>query len=155
MTAKEYLSEVSSMRYRVKHIKRKIADFEEEMSVNGAIRYDKERVQTSLTNSQEDKIINLVDLKIEYIKEKIRLEEEELYRLRQVDDMTNRIGSTILRLRFFDLGQGFRLHTLGWIADEMGYTEDYIKHQYTDALAEFEKLYLSDHENQTPKSTES
>jgi len=144
MTAREYLGEISYIRYQLRYIKKKICELDDEMTATGAIRYDKDRVQSTPANHHEDKIIKLVDIKKKYEAARVSLEQDELLRLAQVDGISNKTRAKILRLRFFDLAPGDRLHTIGWIADEMGYAEDYIRHQYQDALKDFEKKYLSE-----------
>ena len=144
MTAREYLGEISYLRHQIRYAQKRIIELDAEMTTTGAIRYDKDRVQTTPENRHEDKIIKLVDIKKKYEAAKVSLELDELKRLEQIDGLSNKTRAKILRLRFFDLAPGDRLHTIGWIADEMGYAEDYIRHQYQDALKDFEKKYLSE-----------
>lgn len=144
MTAREYLGEISYLRYQIRYAKKRIMELDMEMTTTGAIRYDKDRVQTTPENRHEDKIIKLVDIKKKYEAAKVSLELDEMKRLEQIDGLPNKTRAKILRLRFFDLAPGDRLHTIGWIADEMGYTEDYVRHQYHHALNDFEKKYLDE-----------
>lgn len=153
MTAREYLGEIAYIRYKLRYIKKKISELDEEMTTTGAIRYDKDRVQTTPANRHEDKIIKLVDIKKKYESARVSLENDEIQMLSQIDGMPNKTHAKILRLRFFDLAPGDRLHTIGWIADEMGYAEDYVRHQYQDALKGFEEKYLTE-KKKTQKSTE-
>ena len=143
MTAKEYLSEIGNLRRRADVIRKRIADLNEDMTTIGAIEYDRDRVQTSPTNRQEDKVIKIVDIKTQYEDELAQCYELEKEIIERINKLSKQIYVDILIRRFVELKPNNQMHTLGWIADEMGYSEDWIKHQYGLALTEFEGLWLN------------
>ncbi len=143
MTAKEYLSEIGNLRRRADVIRKRIADLNEDMTTIGAIEYDRDRVQTSPANRQEDKVIKIVDIKTQYEDELAQCYELEKEIIERINKLSKQIYVDILIRRFVELKPNNQMHTLGWIADEMGYSEDWIKHQYGLALTEFEGLWLN------------
>ena len=90
-------------------------------------------------NKYEDKAIMLAELSqklsdamIECVKAKAECD----LRLLQMSD---RRYAKVLRLRYLE----DKRHSWGWIADEMNYNEDHVRHLIGEALIDFEKRFLS------------
>lgn len=140
-TAKEYLSEISKFCYLKNNLMRKMNELECDKVSIGAIRYDKERVDTSPQNVQDEKIIRLIELQDEYNAQIQAYHEASMARVKQISQLSRPEYVKILALRFVDLHPTGRIHSLAWIADELGYSEDRIRHMYSEALDEFSEKF--------------
>lgn len=132
MTAKQYLSQASVLKRRIKQIEDRIEELRTEASSPKAIRYDKDMIQSSPSG---DALVNYI----------VRLEKEE-HRLLEVksqyfdlySEIWNRIRNVrpdlyadILYMRYLE---GKQLQT---IADELGYVYVYTCKLHGRALLDF------------------
>lgn len=117
MTAKEYLSETNNYRRILRSIELEIEEVRHQSEQIKAIRYDKDRVQSSPSGSaMDDYLIRLDELNGRYITNVIKLRAEIDKRKRMIDALPNHTHAQILRLRY--------INGLKWksICVEMGYT---------------------------------
>ena len=138
MTGKQYFLHIKCLIDEKESIRKYISDLEEDASAVGGFDYSKPMVQTSPRNTMEEKIIKLADQTarfhtlVEIISEEVWEAEERLSQLSRPE------CAQAIRYRFI-----FRKR-IGWIADEIGYTERQTKRIISDGLSEFEKRWLKD-----------
>lgn len=66
MTAQEYLEGIERAERKIEAITRRLEELRTRAEGVGAIRYDKDRVQTSPQNSMPDKVIKLCEIEDKY-----------------------------------------------------------------------------------------
>lgn len=135
----EYFNKLLASEERRRELLERVNEMELLTTSTGAIRYDRERVDTSPTNKQEDMIIQLADMKTQYaaaLNKANRLWMEADQKINHISKYERRM---VLRLRYMT-GTPKRLR---WVADEMAYSLDRVKHIHTEALKEFEDKFLS------------
>lgn len=136
MTAKEYLSETNNYRRILRSIELEIEEVRHQSEQIKAIRYDKDRVQSSPSGSAMDEyMIRLDELSGKYITNVIKLRAEIDKRKRMIDALTNPTHAQILRLRY--------INGLKWksICVEMGYTFRHITKLHGYALQTFAEQF--------------
>lgn len=139
MTGKEYFNDIRAKIDEIDNLKRRIEELEELSTSLGGFNYDEPRVMGGQPkNKYEDKAIMLAELSqklsdamIECVKAKAECD----LRLLQMSD---RRYAKVLRLRYLEA----KRHSWGWIADEMNYNEDHVRHLIGEALIDFEKRFL-------------
>lgn len=135
MTGSEYFNEIRAVIDTKARLAQHIQDLKADATAIGGFDYAKPIVQTSPSNTMENKVMRLVDVVAEYEEvtvrcyERIREAEERLMTLRPE-------YAQAIRYRYIDRKR------LGWIADELGYTERQIKRFIRDGLREFEEKWL-------------
>lgn len=136
MTAKEYLSETNNYRRILRSIELEIEEVRRQSEQIKAIRYDKDRVQSSPSGSaMDDYLIRLDELNGRYMTNVIKLRGEIDKRKRMINAMSNPTHAQILRLRY--------INGLKWksICVEMGYTFRHTTKMHGYALQAFTELY--------------
>lgn len=139
MTGKEYFNGIRTKIDAIKNLKLRMEEIAELSTSLGGFAYDDPKVQGGMPkNKYEDKAIMLADLSAQLsdaMVECVKAKAECDLRLLQ---MTDRRYVTVLRLRYLEE----KRHSWGWIADEMGYTEDHVRHLIGEALTDFENRFL-------------
>ena len=112
-----------------------------EMSTSlGKFGYDEPQVQTSHDkNHYEKMIVELVDLVKQYEELRQECAKEMAIADIRLMQMSKHEYAEVIRKRFMDN----RRHSWGWIAEEMGFSEDRVKHICGEALTEFEGRWLN------------
>ena len=110
----------------------------------GAIRYDKDKVQTSPANAIEEAVVELVDLETRLAEVSHRYAETARIRTKQILDMDNAQYAELLYLRYVDDGRNGKGNTLDDVAEEMNYSAQHIRRLHGQALQAFGNLYLKD-----------
>lgn len=140
MTGKKYFEELRLKINSLHYLEGRIEELREMSTSLGKFGYDEPQVQvTHDKNHYEKWIVELVDLSTQYEslrQECVKAMAEADLRLMQ---MSKDEYARVLRWRFLDK----KRHSWGWIADEMGFSEDRVKHICGDALTEFERKWLS------------
>lgn len=139
MTGKEYFISIRNKIDIVKHMARRIDEMRAMSTAIGGFDYSKPDVQTfPEKNITEDRVIELADLILKM--EEMRAIREAAIReaYERIETLSRNEYTRVLLLRYL----GEIKHSYGWIADEMGYTEDWVKHLHAEALSEFEERYL-------------
>lgn len=138
MTAKEYLNQLYLLDMRYKSKMEEVTDLRELATSTGAIRYDKDRVQTSPSNNQ---LINAI----------IKITETENEAMRRSVELANQRQLIIDQIIGMDDGNFIRILCMKYvhykkledIADIMHFSYDWIRHLHGEALKAFEKTYPS------------
>lgn len=137
MTAKEYLSQIIILRKRIRQKEELISEINEIMTSIGAIRYDKDMIQSSPRNDQLDNaLIKKEALETqaykeiaEYMSLTMRIESEIAHILPE-------IYADVLRLRYV------RGLSLKRISRELSYSYSRIRTIHGYALKEFDRTIL-------------
>lgn len=137
MTAKQYLSQVRRLRHHVKREQDHVMELRQMAESVGAIRYDKDIIQSSPTNDQlPNYLIQLTEAE-ERAEKRIQEYLEIMLIIReQIDKILPGIYSDVLYMRYIE-GKN-----LNRIADELSYNYDYIRRVHGRALQAFEKKFL-------------
>lgn len=136
MTAKEYLSQATVLKRRIKHVEDRIKEIQEEASSPKAIRYDKDMVQASangdaLTNYMirlEREELKLVHYKEQYL--------DKYWEIRErIIKVTPGVYSDILYLRYLEN------KTLVQIAEDLNYSYEWVCRLHGRALLAFARMH--------------
>ena len=135
MSSKEFLNKIRYIDMMINCKLEQVAELRS-MLLPGAIRYDKDKVQTS---NNADSISDTVS-KIMELEEKINTDIDELVELKSVareniERMENDVEKVILYKRYFN-NESFEN-----IAVECGYSWRHIHRLHSEALKNFDKLY--------------
>lgn len=141
MTAKEYFEEIKAKRQAIEFLTRRIQEAEADLTAVGGFDYAKPVVQHSPKNPMEEKVIELADMLEELVQNKKQYQRECFEMERRLTQLSQASFGQVIRLRFF--GKKDRIALWGWVAVEMGYSEDWVKHLFKDAMAEFEERFLA------------
>ncbi|MBQ6035760.1 MAG: hypothetical protein IJL43_00475 [Lachnospiraceae bacterium] len=134
MTAKEYLSRALYLRMNINRLDERIKEMEIYIQSVRAIRYDKPNVQSSREDPMAKNVAKLLDAEDEAIRLRAEYEAEYNEIENQIKMLESEKHKAILAKRYLE-GKGM------WqIADELGYSVDWVKHLHTRALAAFEDL---------------
>lgn len=138
MTGKEYFLHIKSLIDERESICRYIAELQADASAVGGFDYAKPSVQTSPRNAMEEKVIKLADQAAKFNDLAELISEEVLEAEERLSQLSRPECAQAIRYRFI-----FRKR-IGWIADEIGYTERQTKRIIAEGLREFEKRWLKD-----------
>jgi Protein of unknown function (DUF1492). len=138
MRAKEYLSEIKRVEEKIRNKKNRLKKFETQCEGVGAIRYDKDKVQSSPRNLQEELLVKYIDLQREINEEIFKLEKRKIEILREIDTLSNSLDAAILCMRFVE--------GMSWkeVAKKLNYDCNYVKHRVKRAYEAFETEILED-----------
>ena len=117
MTAKQYLRQIEKATATIEAYARRREELEARAQGIGAIRYDKDRVQTSPRDTLPDAVIKLIELDARYM---AAILNEQLFKadaMRRIAALKNPKHIKVLELRYVDC--------LTWeaVAEAMGYKE--------------------------------
>lgn len=130
MTAKEYLHSVRRELSEIKIKKGLLAQLRSRHSP-GTIRYDKDRVQSTARNIQEDLAIDIVDQEREIEKSIKMLDMKRLDAYKLIDSLEDSKERQVLMLYFlFD-----QCYSIPEVAEKMGYSESHAYKVYRQAVA--------------------
>ena len=134
MTAKEYLSRLQRIENKIEYYSRESERIRMMLLPKG-ITYDKDKVQTSVSDKVTEDIAKLIDIDNKYMKLiGIYFEMRGLI-VTQIYGLTEQNYVDVLIKRYLEK------KPLVIIAEEMGYSPDWIKHLHRKALKNFEKTY--------------
>lgn len=132
MNAQKYLQQIKVLDTKIKQKEEQIAFLKEAASCSGAIRYDKDKVQTSCSDSTlEKRIIEYMTLEQEVEEQKLHLAKIRNIIIEQIHDLTDDRYINVLFKRYVEI------KTYELIAVEMNYSFDYVKELHRDALEDF------------------
>jgi len=137
MTAKQYLSQASSIRRRMKEASDHVQEIRETMASVKAIKYDKLHVQTS---PDGDPLIREM-IRLEQASERFVQQAADYYAIyneieKQIDEMPDALFRQVLRLRYLE---EMPLHQ---IAAMLAYSDKYILNIHGKALQDFGQRFL-------------
>ena len=145
MTAKQYLRNI---RYEQKELLT-LQELKEEAYYNtlpSGIRYDKDNIQVSPSDVMLDKVIKVCELTKTIDKHIKKINKHRSDAMRIISRISKPEYRQVLTLYYLKLKDGQLMSWLD-IAEEMGYSEDWIYHQHGYALQEFSKFYVDKDEN--------
>ena len=137
MSSKEFLNKIRYIDMMINCKLEQVAELRS-MLLPGAIRYDKDKVQTSNNaDTITDTMLKIVDLE-----EKINADIDKLVDMKglardKIERMENDVEKVILYKRYFN-NESFEQ-----ISVEMGYSWRWIHKLHNDALKHFDKIYNS------------
>lgn len=137
MTAKQYLSQALRLRRLIRQTEEQIANIKLMATSTGAIRYDKDNVQSSPTN---DAMTDYV-VRLEAAEERARklvMDYLETYMMidNQIRQIMPGIYADVLYLRYI---KGMTLEQIG---EGLNYSEGYIRNVHGRALQAFQKKFM-------------
>lgn len=140
MTAKEYFENIKCKAQAIDVLEEKLKELELDMTAIGGFDYSKPVVQTSPTNAMEEKILRATDA----FNELLQLKKEYIEDYKEMEIRLSKLSKAscaqAIRLRYF--GKKRKETRWGWVAEEMGYSEDRAKHLFREGMDEFEELFL-------------
>lgn len=136
MTAKEYLEQIESLSIRIDQMQNRLDCMRETAGGAAAIRYDKDRVQASVTvDAVERNVLNLIEMENKIFAEKVRLESIRNKITEQIQALDDNRYVKILYKRYVELK---KFHVINV---EMNYDYDYVRVLHGEALGYFEMIY--------------
>lgn len=141
MTAKDYLMEIRTLRRTVRTLEQQAEDLRTRAEGLKALRYDKDKVQVSLTNQLERILPRLIEADAKYAEALIECKAEELKRTQQIKQLGRADYSEVLRLRYIEEGEHGRQLSLEEIAVRTNRSFDRIRHLHGEALQYFDRKY--------------
>lgn len=137
MTAREYLMQLRVIDLRIKKMREEAAALRE-MLTGGGITYDKDQVLSSSQNSQEIRLVRLLDLEKQISREIDVYSSKRASIIQQISQLDDIRFVTILTYRYVPDERG-RVKTLVQIARITGYNYDHVRHLHGRALQAFQK----------------
>lgn len=141
-TAKRYLNQYHRLRRTAESLERRVEELEVKAQGVGAIRYDKDRVQTSPENQIEADAIRLAEVREKYRTALIEYAETALEIERQVSSMEPELYGLILRMRYIETdpsGYQVSFRRISW---KLKKSYNYICNQHGAALTAFAEKFL-------------
>ena len=140
MTAKAYFNRIKALMDNCDSLKHQVEELNADLTAIGGFDYSKPIVQTSPRNTTEDKILKLYDLISQYTDAIESCQAEIMAAESKLVCLSRPEYAKVIRLRFF--GKKGKIALWGWVAEELGYSEGRTKHIFSEAMNEFEKLFL-------------
>ena len=139
MTAKKYLQGIRDLEMKIKHRQTQVNFLREKASAAQAIRYDKDIVKSSVSDSKlENDIATYTDIEREIEKAKLVFENRRNKIISEIHELEDGRYVNMLFKRYVEYKRYEK------IADEMGYSFDYVKHLHGEALKAFNEKILKD-----------
>lgn len=139
MTAKEYLEQIESLSIRIDQMQNRLDCMRETAGGAAAIRYDKDRVQASVTvDAVERNVLNLIEMENKIFAEKVRLETIRNKITEQIQNLDDDRYVQILYKRYVEGKKFYMIH------EETDYDYDYVRVLHGEALGYFEMIYRKD-----------
>lgn len=136
MRAKQYLGQLKNIKNDIGRIRMQILDIDMKLKSPGALRYDKDPVQTSPSNQMEEQIVRLVEMKDRLLQKENAYREKFMLINEQLDSLENPLHREILKQFFLEQKKIWK------IAIDMDYSQQHIYNHFSIALSEFEDKYL-------------
>ena len=131
MTAQQYLEGIERAERKIEVINRRLEELRTRAEGVGAIRYDKDRVQTSPQNTMPDAVIKLCEIEDKYREAVIRAEVYKHEAQRRVNALADARYIAILTARYVD-----RLTWEG-VGERTSYSPDHAIRLHREALRAF------------------
>ncbi|MBQ1570072.1 MAG: hypothetical protein IIZ78_03015 [Clostridiales bacterium] len=139
MTAKEYLEQIESLSIRIDQMQNRLDCMRETAGGAAAIRYDKDRVQASVTvDAVERNVLQLIEMEEKIFSEKVRLETIRNKITEQIQALDDDRYVKILYKRYVEGKKFYMIH------EETDYDYDYVRVLHGEALGYFEMIYRKD-----------
>lgn len=132
MNVQKYLQQIKVLDAKIKQKQQQYIKLKAAASSAGAIRYDKEVVQTTRTGDRLEKLVlQYIELEQEINQEKFRLEQAKQTIINQIHSLNDDRFINVLFKRYVE----YKSYEL--IAVEMNYSFDYVKELHRKALDSF------------------
>lgn len=136
MNARQYLEQLEALDSKIQIDKELLQEKKIKATGGGAIRYDKDKVQSSLTGSKmETDVCNYVDFEQTI---ELRIKKYEKAKEKIVDQIKALNVSAYIDILFKVYVQYKTLKVAG---DEMGKSYKYVRDKHIEALKEFERIH--------------
>ena len=135
MTAKEFLQDIYKKRQALETTQNKIEQLRVSAEGVGAIRYDKDRVQTSPEDHMSEAVAQMVELENEYEHMILAYHKSIILRTKMIDGMDDPRYVRLLMLRYVDC---LRFEE---IACRMAYSWQHVLRLHGEALDAFARQY--------------
>lgn len=137
MEAKEYLKQLESLNVKINNKKKELDELRQLAQSTGGFDYSAERVQTSPTSDILEKKV----LKYVYLEQEINTEIDQFIDLKhkiinEIHTLTNNTYIKVLFMRYVEFKK------LKEIANELGWSYQYIRELHGCALQDFGKKFL-------------
>lgn len=136
MTAKEYLSQLKGISEGIRARKERVEELRGRCESVGAIRYDKDKVQSSGNNLQEELLAKLIDLQVELQEEMLKYEKKKNEIIRAIEKLSNVTYRAVLVMRYCE-GKSWER-----ISEELHFNYNYTRGLLKRAHEAFEKEIL-------------
>lgn len=136
MTAKEYLSQLKGLSESIRARKERVEELRGRCESVGAIRYDKDKVQSSSNNLQEEMLAKLIDLQVELQEEMLAYEKKKNEIIRAIEKLSNVTHRAVLVMRYCE-GKSWER-----ISEELHLNYGYARRLIAKAHEAFEKEVL-------------
>jgi len=137
MTAREYLLQLRRLEHKIEWYSEESERIRAVLLPKG-ITYDKDKVQTSVSDKVIDDISKLIDIDNIYMKTIREYHEKRNLIISQIYGLTIQNHIDVLEKVYLSD------KPLEICADEMGYTYDRVRHIHIEALKAFEELFLDE-----------
>lgn len=138
MNAKEYLSDIETLKTKIDQKKNQLLELAMTRGDIGSFDYSKERVQASTNGNQVEKaVIKLLMLELKIRDDIIEFEARKDKVIRELHGLKNNNHIMLLYKKYVEF------KTLETIAHEMHYTYQYTRELHGYALQEFESTYTN------------
>lgn len=136
MNARQYLEQLEALDSKIQVDKELLQEKKIKATGGGAIRYDKDKVQSSLTGSKmETDVCNYVDFEQTI---ELRIKKYEKAKEKIVDQIKGLNNAAYIDILFKVYVQ---YKTLKEAGDEMKRSYKFVRDKHNEALKEFEKIY--------------
>ncbi len=142
MTAKEYLRNIRNEQRELQRLDKKQKNLNIYSALPSGIRYDKDRVQTSPKDPMDSILEDLSRIQDEISRHARKLNKNKQRAMRLIRKLDKSTYRQVLTLYYLTLKDDKKLMSWLDVAEEMGYSEDWIKHQHGYALKEFSRFYV-------------
>lgn len=143
MKAKDYLSQIRTMKAALDRCLERIEELYHEASGVKAIVYDKDRVQVSPSNKLEELMAKIDEEAEKWAKLRAKYDREVRKRTDMINRMPKPDHAELLRLRYLEEDKYGRMLTFEAIACRMNYSYNRIRHLHGEALEAFRRQFLS------------
>lgn len=137
MRAKEYLSTIERMELDIRAKRERLREVENRCKNVGAIRYDKDKVQSSVKNRHEEMMARYLDMQMELEEEILALERKKNEIVAQLERMSNPIFKVMLMMKHCE-GKNWEQ-----IAEELHFSYGYVRNMSKKAYEAFENEDLN------------
>lgn len=139
MTGKEYFENIKKTIDKRRSLNRHLSDLRANLTAVGGFDYSKDRVQSSPKNTQEEKIIKLLDAQAQYYEmiadcSQMIMEAEE-----RLSELSAPEYAEVIRMYYLEN----KHYTYEIIGEKMRYSTSWVKQLMSKGLEEFEIKWLS------------
>lgn len=106
------------------------------------IRYDKDNIQVTSENAFPDKVIKMAELSNKIDKRIEHLTRRKADAINMIEKLDNTNYRQVLILYYIPTDRNRKMMSWLDVAEEMGYSEDWIKHVHGYALKELSEFYI-------------